>query len=428
MNRFEEAERLLIGRLLLSSSEYYQAADLLTAADFKDPTWAQVYAVIAGIAEDGLPVNRLSLQARLGSAYPDLRPRLAEAYEQGQVAGSTSALAEVVLEGARRRRAQQLAERLATAAFSDQADIVAVSAQVAGELLGTAPTNEQESAGAVATRLVQRLEDWERVPLEPGQVRGLSTGLRNLDVLTGGLLPGYHIVAGRAGMGKTALALQIAANVARRGYPVFYLTFEIAPDLLLTRLASALSGVPVIDGYTHNLDRADNASLREAVRRVGEWPLEFYHGSALLSQVIAALHRAARTLKPALVVIDNLGHLMVGERVQREYEELNQSSRRIKETANALGLPILALHQLSRGPEARENKMPTMADLRGSGHLEQDADTVWLLYRPAYYSAGPDTEFQAAVAKNRLTGRTGSTLLYFEPCAGIKDAVLPVVR
>ena len=95
-----------------------------------------------------------------------------------------------------------------------------------------------------------------------------------------------------------------------------------------------------------------------------------------LSAVVAALHRTARNQRPALIIIDNLGHLTVGERVTREYDELNLVSRRIKETANALQVPVLALHQLSRGVESRENKRPNLADLRGSGHLEQDADAA----------------------------------------------------
>jgi len=426
MNRYQEAEQLLIGRLLLSSSEYYQVADLVTASDFDDLDLATVYAAIVAIAERGLPVNRLSLQTRLDATfYERIKPRLAEACTAAQVSGSTARLAEVVVEGARRRHALRLAERLASASYDDTRDIVTATAAVAGELLTGITVPQQERAETVAERVTATLQDWDAHPLEPGRVRGLASGLRNVDNLTGGLLPGYHIVAGRAGMGKTALALQIAANVATAGKPVFYLTFEISPDLLLLRLASARCGVPVIDGYTRNLKPDDGARLRAAVAEVGGWPLEFYAGTPQLSQVVAALHRTARSTRPALIVIDNLGHLTVGERVTREYEELNQVSRRIKETANALQIPLLALHQLSRGTEGREDKRPTLADLRGSGHLEQDTDAVWLLYRPGYYSQTNDPNFSVDIAKNRLTGRLGTTLLYFTPCAGLRDAVLP---
>jgi len=425
-SRYEEAEELLIGRLLLSGGEYYQVADLVKGpGDFADLDWGTVYAAIAEIAERGLPVNRLSLQTCLRPEhYARLLPRLTAAVTAGQVSGSTARLAEVVVEGARRRAALRLAERLATVAYDDTGNITETTAAVAGELLAGMTVPQQERVDAVAGRVTATLQDWAAHPLEPGRVRGLASGLRNLDAITGGLLPGYHIVAGRAGMGKTALALQVAANVARSGRPVLYLTFEISPDLLVLRLASALCEVPVIDGYTRNLKPDDTASLRQAVQQVSRWPLEFYAGSPQLSQVAAVLHRTARTLKPALVVIDNLGHLTAGGRALREYEELNIVSRQIKATANALRLPILALHQLSRGVEGREDKRPGLADLRGSGHLEQDADTVCLLYRPGYYNAGAPTEFSVEVAKNRLTGRTGATLLYFTPCAGLRDAVL----
>lgn len=422
-DRYTDAENLLIGRLLLGG-EYYQVAPLVGAAHFQAPDAARVFLAIAALCEAGLPVNRLGLQAQLGSEYPRLRPWLADLYTQGQVSGPAVALAEVVLEGYHRRRALRLAERLATAAYDDTTDIAATQAAVAGELLHGRADRQQEAGGVVAERVTATLQAWSATPLEPGQVRGLATGLRNVDTITGGLLPGYHIVAGRAGMGKTALALQIAANVAAAGHPVFYLTFEISPDLLLLRLASARCGVPVIDGYTRNLKPDDGARLRAAVAEVGRWPLEFYAGTPQLSAVVAALHRTARNQRPALIIIDNLGHVTVGERVTREYDELNQVSRRIKETANALAVPVLALHQLSRGVESRENKRPNLADLRGSGHLEQDADAVWLLYRPGYYDGTADPNFSVDIAKNRLTGKLGTTLLYFTPCAGLRDAVL----
>lgn len=422
-DRYTDAENLLIGRLLLGG-EYYQVAPMVSGAHFQSMDAARVFLAIAALCEAGLPVNRLGLQAQLGSEYPRLRPWLADLYTQGQVSGPAVALAETVLEGYQRRRALALAERLATAAYDDSTDITATQAAIAGELLHGRADRQQEAVGVVAERVTATLAAWSAQPLEPGQVRGLASGLRNVDTITGGLLPGYHIVAGRAGMGKTALALQIAANVAAAGKPVFYLTFEISPDLLLLRLASARCGVPVIDGYTRNLKPDDGARLRAAVAEVGGWPLVFYAGTPQLSAVVAALHRTARSLRPALIVIDNLGHLTVGERVTREYEELNQVSRRIKETANALAVPVLALHQLSRGVESRENKRPNLADLRGSGHLEQDADAVWLLYRPGYYDGTADPNFSVDIAKNRLTGKLGTTLLYFTPCAGLRDAVL----
>lgn len=424
-DRYTDAEELLVGRLLLGGSEFYRVADLVTRAQFQDADLALVFGAVAALCEQGVPVNRLALMARLGTDYARLESRLAGLYTQSQVAGNAEHLAEVVAEGHTRRQALRLAERLATAAYNDETDITATTAAVAGALLGEVRSKQQENVAEVGARLDAQLAAWAAEPLEPGRVRGLASGLRNVDALTGGLLPGYHIVAGRAGMGKTALALQVAANVVETGRPVLYLTFEISPDLLLLRLASARCGIPVIDGYTRNLKPPDAEKLRRAVKEISAWPLEFYSGSAQLSQVVAMLHRAARTIKPALVIIDNLGHLEVSGRAIREYEELNQVSRAVKATANALALPIMALHQLSRGVESREDKRPGLSDLRGSGHLEQDADSVWLLYRPGYYNAGAGTEFSLEVAKNRLTGHNGSALLFFTACAGLRDAVLP---
>lgn len=427
-DNYVQAEALLIGKLLIYQSDYYEVAHLLSTAHFSDLDLAEVFSAIAAIAEAGFPVNRLSLQARLGERYAKLEPRLRELYLQAHVPGSVTFFAECVLDGYRRRQALQLAERLATAAYNSETNMTEIQAQVAGELLGTVSLPAQESSATVAERVQQTLSAWAAQPLAPGQVRGLASGLRNLDRVTGGLLPGYLIAAGRPGMGKTALALQIAANVAETGTPVLYLTFEISADLLLLRLASARCNVAVIDGYTGNLRPEDAARLKAAVQEIAAWPLEFYAGTPQINQVVALLHRAARTLKPGLVVIDNLGHLTAPGYVRAEYDELNIVSRRLKEVVNSTGIPLLALHQLSRGTESRENKEPTMADLRGSGHLEQDADQVWLLYRAGYYSGNTsDHGFNVAIPKNRLTGRTGQAALFFTACAGLRDAALPGV-
>ena len=148
-DRYTDAEQLLIGRLLLGG-EYYQVAPLVSVGHFQSMDAARVFAAIAALCEAGLPVNRLGLQAQLGSEYPRLRPWLADLYTQGQVSGPAAALAEVVREGYHRRRALALAERLATAAYDDTADITATQAAVAGELLHGRADRQQEAVGAVA--------------------------------------------------------------------------------------------------------------------------------------------------------------------------------------------------------------------------------------------------------------------------------------
>ena len=213
---------------------------------------------------------------------------------------------------------------------------------------------------------------------------GVSTGLVDLDDKLGGLHPSdLVILAGRPSMGKTALAGNIAHNVAASGVGVGFFSLEMSGEQLAGREIAGRCQLSPKRLRTGALDDNDANRLHRAGENVRNLPLFIDDTPAL---TVAALRTRARRLKRrhkiGLVVVDYL-QLMVGQ-AENKTVEISNISRGLKAVAKEIGLPVLALSQLSRAVESRENKRPQLSDLRESGAIEQDADSVMFIYRPAY--------------------------------------------
>ena len=217
---------------------------------------------------------------------------------------------------------------------------------------------------------------------------GLSTGFKAIDDALGGLEPGtMTVLAGRPGMGKSALGYQIAVNVARQGIGVLAVSLEMSAAELGRRALSTLSGVPMWrmkrGQHGYDMDR-----LIEARRELRGLPLTIEDAPGLSSAVIAMRARAAMRRHPVgLVMIDHLHIVAPAEADVRHGPTwgVGRVSGAMKRLAKELRCPVLLLAQLSRAVEARDDKRPTLADLRQSGDIEQDADAVAFVYRPEYY-------------------------------------------
>ncbi|MDJ0894825.1 MAG: DnaB-like helicase C-terminal domain-containing protein [Alphaproteobacteria bacterium] len=266
----------------------------------------------------------------------------------------------------------------------------------------------------------------------------IPTGLHDLDRLLGGFLPGeLWIGAGRPSMGKSALALTISDHVAAHGRPVLYVSHEMPRDQLRVRLAAARADIDAHEARTpKNLPEHDFHRLVDATRQLEGFPIHVIdRGCRTISRLRGAVAKMKRKLGVGLVVVDHIG-LMHGERKQSEgsrVQEMSEISSGLKEIAIECEVPVLALAQLNRQVEQRENKKPQLSDLRDSGRIEEDADKVLLLYREAYYleknkpsdDTGNDElvkwREQMDACRNRATvfadknrqGRTGTVELHF---------------
>jgi replicative DNA helicase len=282
-----------------------------------------------------------------------------------------------------------------------------------------------------------------------GGLSGVSTGLRDMDKKLGGFHPSdLVILAGRPGMGKTALATNIAFHVARNytfeesagkrktktGGVVAFFSLEMSAEQLATRLLSEYARISSSDIRKGEIQKSDFDSLVEAARELNEIPLYIDDTGGLPVAVMAA--RARRLKRTAgsldLIVVDYLQLLTASNRKNDgRVQEVSEITQTLKALAKELNVPVLALSQLSRAVESRSPPVPQLADLRESGSIEQDADVVMFVYRPAYYEKEPERntpeheEWQIKIAPiynlaevdiaKQRHGPTGRVELSFEP-------------
>jgi len=258
---------------------------------------------------------------------------------------------------------------------------------------------------------------WDRLSrLHDGSLSpGLATGWPDLDrylLLEDAML---HVWAARPGVGKSALALALARNLAQAGYQVDYYSLEMKRDNLITRLVAMESG---IDGDALRRGAVDAAGLRLAAQSAGvvaTWPIHICDRFDLSTIGLRAYARRRHATHPAsLIILDHLG-LLVPPRAENRNVAVGEITRGLVHLAGELGVPILALSQLNREVEKRASKVPNLADLRDSGNIEQDAATVTFLHRPELYDQDSDTRglMEMHVAKNR-NGSLGVAALRFD--------------
>ena len=258
-------------------------------------------------------------------------------------------------------------------------------------------------------KLLNRLEEIA----QSGQVAGLQTGIKTLDHILGGFGDKkFYLLAGRPGMGKSALALQIAYNVAKRGIPVLFFALEMSQEDIAARLTSLVSGIPY-----ESFNRPTNGNLNEIIEATGivrNLPIIVDDTPALtVAQIRSRAQKIALSEPVGLVIVDH-GGIVKPERVTgNKYADQSQIADGFMALPKQLDCPVLSLLQLSRQLESRSDKRPMMHDLRDSGKWEENADGIMFLYRDEVYN--PDTEFsnlgEINAAKNR-GGKRGVATVY----------------
>jgi replicative DNA helicase len=252
-------------------------------------------------------------------------------------------------------------------------------------------------------------------------VSGFDSGFADLDSLTGGFQPGsLNIIAARPSMGKTALALNIAQfGGGRAGAAVLIFSLEMSSDQLVQRMLGSEAQINIHAMRTGVMGKAEWDELLEAADRLSKSPIYIDDSSMLTTMDFRARCRRfkSRYENLGLVVVDYLQLMSFGGRnTDNKQQEVAEISRMLKSVARELACPVVALSQLSRAVEQRTEKKPMLSDLRDSGAIEQDADTVSLLYRPDYYDAvNPEMDSEAflSLSKNR-NGPTDEIRLIFK--------------
>ena len=415
----DEAERGVLGGMLLSQDAAGEIASLLSPSDFFDLSHLhpQIFSCICQIFEEGRDADLILLSSRLassgllekidgGQAYlADLLysvPSASNALEYAGIVKSLSLRRKVIECGKRIEQIGQEEEEGSRAASLAQGEALAL-----GEEKGW---KEMESAAAAARRAASLLEEGEKEGL-------VFTGFKELDSCLQGLRPGQlAIVAGRPSMGKSTLASDFARSAAAAGQATAYFSLEMSREEVAKRMLSAQSAIRLEKlerGYIEGQE--DLEKLEAGLEALDSLPI-YLDDSADLSmmEIRTKCRRQKAKGGLGLVIIDYLQLLSSPRPQENRQQEISSFSRSLKMLSKELSCPVLALSQLNRSPEMREGKRPQLSDLRESGSIEQDADIVLLVNRPEVYNPSDRPgEAEIIVAKHR-NGKTGSFWLEFD--------------
>ncbi len=405
-----QAEQALLGALLANNKAYERVGDFLIAEHFADPIHGRIFAAVQRRIEAGQLADAVTLKGEFehsgtldevgGTAYlAQLLTAMVGIINAGEYG-------RVIHDAWLRRQLIDLGETVVNNAFGADPELDGPrQIEFTEQTLFTLATGQGTDGGFVTFEraLIDAIHSAERAFNRAGQVSGLSTGLRDLDKKTGGMHGSdLLILAGRPGMGKTALATKIAFGAARallaeargedpNGVPkgsVAVFSLEMSAEQLATRLLAEEARVSGDRIRRGEIGQRDFDRFVQVSRELASLPLHIDDTPAItLSAVRTRCRRLKRTKGLSLVVIDYLQLMRpaAGTRPENRVLEISAMTQGLKALAKELSVPVLCLSQLSRAVEGREDKRPQLSDLRESGSIEQDADAVMFVYRDEYY-------------------------------------------
>ncbi len=420
-----DAEQSVLGGLMLDNSAWDQVADLIAEADFYRRTHALIFRAIAALADASQPFDVVTL-----SEWLDQTNELAEAgglAYLGELAKNTpsaanvKAYATIVRERAVLRQLIRAGSGIADGAFNTEGRDTQELLDTAEKLVFEIADRGARGRGGfvhvkdVLTDVVDRIDTLFQ---QDNPITGVSTGYPDLDDITSGLQRSdLIIVAGRPSMGKTSLAMNLAEHAAIGDrLPVAIFSLEMSNEQLVMRMLSSLGRIDQKKVRTGKLDDDDWPRLTSALGILKEARMFIDDTPALSPMEIRA---RARRLKRehsdlGLIVVDYLQLMQVPGNKENRATEISEISRSLKALAKELHVPIIALSQLNRGVEQRENKRPRMSDLRESGSIEQDSDVIIFIYRDEVYNEeSPDKGIAEIILGKQRNGPIGTVRLTF---------------
>jgi replicative DNA helicase len=418
-----EAEEAVLGAMLLSETAIGSVTEILDAADFYRGSHGTIYRTCLALWSKGEPVDAITLANELeergeleqvGGAS-----RVAELAALVSATANVEHYARIVKETATLRgliRAGQEIVRLGQERIGETTELVDRAEQIVFDLSQERVRGDFDHIGPLLTESFERITKLYEAGVD---VTGVPSGFRDLDRLTSGFQPGNLVIlAARPSMGKSALALCIAANLGvRSSMPVALFTLEMSKAEVTQRLMCSEAKVESDRVRSGKLTQEDWPRLTAACDKLMKAPIYVDDTGSITMMELRSKARRLKAREPALglIVVDYLQLMTSGGTVENRVQEVSQISRNLKVLARDLDVPVLALSQLSRAVEQRHDKRPILSDLRESGSIEQDADLVFFVYRDEYYN-GDESDQQGLaeviLAKHR-NGPTGSEKLSF---------------
>lgn len=418
-----EAEQAVLGAMLISQDAVAEAAEWLAPDDFYRASHQALFEAMRNLYEAGEPVDVVTVSAAMQGQESVLENAGGITYIASLAAAMPTALhvehyANIVREKALLRRIIATATEIAKEGYTGELSAGDLLADAERKVLELSQNRRARDFTHISEVLEGTFERIEQLYASDGQLTGVPTGYSELDRMTSGFQKSdLIIVAARPSVGKTAFALNVAQNIAvRAGLPAAIFSLEMSKDQLVQRMLCAEA---YIDGHrmrTGALEDDDWPKLSMGVSTLGNAPIYIDDTPGItVPEMRSKLRRLKSQVGLGFVVIDYLqlihGRKASGENRQQEISEI---SRSLKQMARELEVPVVALAQLSRSVEQRQDKRPMLSDIRESGSIEQDADIVAFLYRDDYYD--PESEkkniIEILIAKQR-NGPTGKVELVF---------------
>ncbi len=422
-----EAESSVLGGLLLDNSAWDRVGDLVTDSDFYRYEHRLVFAAVAALINSSRPADVITVFEHLQSlGKADEVGGLAYLNSLAQYVPSASNIrryGEIVRERAILRKLVTASDEIATTAFSPKGRPVAQILDEAEQKIfhiGEEGSRMKQGFQSMNSLVVQLLDRVEEMSQNPNDITGVPTGFHDFDRMTSGMQPGDLIVlAARPSMGKTALAINIAENVAvQEGLPVAVFSMEMGASQLAVRIVGSIGRIDQGHLRTGKLSDDEWPRLTEAIEKLRNVSLHIDETPGLTtSELRANARRLSRQCgKLGLIVVDYL-QLMSGsssDGSDNRATGLGESSRGLKMLAKELQCPVIALSQLNRSVEQRTDKRPMMSDLRESGAIEQDADVIMFIYRDDYYNKdSKEPGVAEVIIGKQRNGPTGTIKLAF---------------
>lgn len=419
-----EAEQSVIGSMLMDREAIISASEIITADDFYQHQYGVMFESMVELFNEGKPVDLVTLQNRLKEK--DVPPEVSSLEFVRDIMATVptsvnvKSYANIVREKAVLRRLIRVNEEIANTCYAGKEkleDILSHTEKAIFDLLQSRNSGEFVPIRQVALNVLEKIETASR---SGGTVTGIPTGFIDLDYKTSGMQPSdLVLLAARPSMGKTAFVLNLVDYIAvRKGLPCMVFSLEMSKEQLVNRMLAMESNVDSQKLRTGSLTDADWDAVVEGIGIIGNSKLIIDDTPGIS---ITELRSKCRKMKLEyglqMIIIDYL-QLMTGsgKTSDNRQQEISEISRSLKALAREMNAPVIALSQLSRACETRQDHRPMLSDLRESGAIEQDADVVMFLYRDDYYNKDTDKPNVAEViiAKQR-NGPIGTVELLWRP-------------
>lgn len=420
----EQAERAVLGSILIDNKSIVKVADFLKDEDFYHDKHAIIYKTCIELFNEHSPIDLTTINARLSdkklleklggisfvASLAEDVPTASHIFQYGQIVKGKSTLRKLIITG----------DEIKGYGYQEDKKVDELLDKAEQSLFNITQTFIRNTFVHVKDILSQRYEEFAELheSKDPDMIKGVKSGYRDLDALMNGFKASeLIIIAGRPAMGKTALALSMAQNMALKfNKKVAIFSLEMSKEQLVDRMFASLLMVDSWKLKKGLLDDEDFARIGTVMDELSK--ADIYIDDSL-GNSMTELRSKVRRLKMEkgldIVIVDYLQLMSLGGYTNNRVQEISEISRNLKQLARELHIPIIALSQLSRAVEARPDKRPQLSDLRESGAIEQDADAVLMLYREEYYD--PDTDRKGLadlLIRKHRNGPTGRVELIFK--------------